>query len=154
MKKTVGLWIDHREAVIVFISSEGEVTKKIQSHAEKHASRSNGVQSTTAYEAQLVPADDRRQSAFTEQLNRYYDEVIGSIHDAESILLLGPGEAKNELKKRSEEHQLNHRIAAVETADRMTEAQIVAKVRIFYQKHQSTLNPASPLRHSDKMGAL
>jgi stalled ribosome rescue protein Dom34 len=154
MKKIVGLWIDHREAVLVFISSGGEVTKIIQSHAEKHASRNNGVQSTGAYEAQLVPADDKRQSAFTEQLNKFYDEVIGAIHDAESILLFGPGEAKNELKKQMEEHQINHRIAAVETEDRMTDPQIVAKARVFYQKWQSTLNPASQSRHPSKMGVL
>ena len=154
MKKIVGLWIDHSEAVIVSISSGGEVIKKIQSHAEKHASRKEGVKLTTAYEAQLVPADDRRQSSFTEQLNRYYDEVIGNVYDAKSISLFGPGEAKNEFKKRSEEHQLNHHIHEVGAADRMTEAQIVAKARAFYQKYQSTLNPASHSRRTEKVGAL
>src|ERR1043166_6638933 len=83
VKTTAGLWVDHREALIVFISPQGEVTKKIRSDAEKHGGRMGGVRSTTSYEAQKVPADDRRQSSFTGHLNRYYDEVIACIRDAE-----------------------------------------------------------------------
>jgi hypothetical protein len=45
-------------------------------------------------------ADDQRDSKFMAHLNRYYDEVIAHIRDAESILLSGPGEAKGELEKR------------------------------------------------------
>jgi hypothetical protein len=35
MKTTVGLWIDHRKAVIAIISEEGEETLEIQSNVEK-----------------------------------------------------------------------------------------------------------------------
>ena len=31
-----GLWIDHREAVIVVLTSEGEETRHIHSDVEKH----------------------------------------------------------------------------------------------------------------------
>lgn len=136
MKLKVGLWIDHREAVVVFISSEGEVVKKIPSDVEKHASRVDGGQLTVAYEAQLVPADDRRQNAFTEHLNDYYDEVIACIHDADSVLILGPGEAKGELKKRMDEHKSEKRIIEVETADKMTGPQIAAKVRAYFNEQK------------------
>jgi hypothetical protein len=36
MKKQVGLWIDHRRAVIVFVTEAGEEIKKITSNMEKH----------------------------------------------------------------------------------------------------------------------
>ena len=133
MKTTVGLWIDHREAVMVFISPQGEVTKEIRSDAEKHSGRIDGVRSKTSYEAQQVPADDRRQSSFTGHLNSYYDEIIACIREAESILIFGPGEAKDELKKRIEKYQPSKRIVAVETVDKMTERQIAAKVRKYFQ---------------------
>lgn len=134
MSTRVGLWIDHREAVIVFISPQGEVTKEIQSGAEKHAGRIDGVRSTASYESQKVGADDRRQNSFTGQLNSYYDEIIACIQDVESILIFGPGEAKDELKKRIERYKPSKRIAAVETSDKMTERQIAAKVREYFQK--------------------
>jgi hypothetical protein len=42
---------------------------------------------------------------------------------------MGPGEAKGELKKRIEINNLNGRIVDVETVDKMTDPQIVAKAR-------------------------
>ena len=76
-----------------------------------------------------MPADDSRQRAYTGHLDIYYDAVIAAIRDAESILILGPGEAKGELKRRLEGLNLGGRIAGVETADKMTDRQIAAKVR-------------------------
>jgi hypothetical protein len=86
--------------VIVAVSEKGEETREITSGVEKQPGRFAGVRSTTPYESQLVSADDSRQRKFTGHLNDYYDEVIASIRDAESILIFGPGEAKGELKKR------------------------------------------------------
>lgn len=137
METTVGLWIDHREAVIVFISPLGEVTKVIKSDVERQPGRIGGVRSTTSYESQQVPADDRRQSSFTGHLSTYYDEVIACIRDAESILIFGPGEAKDELKKRIERYKPSKRIALVETVDKMTNRQIAAKVRKYFQEKSS-----------------
>jgi hypothetical protein len=39
----------------------------------------------------MVAADDSCERKFMEQLNTYYDEVISVIHNAESILIFGPG---------------------------------------------------------------
>ena len=58
--------------------------------------------------------------------------AIACIRDAESILILGPGEAKGELKKRLEKSKLGGRIAGVETVDKMTDRQIGAKVRQYF----------------------
>ena len=62
-------------------------------------------------------------------LDKYYDKAISAIHDATSILIFGPGEAKGELKKRIENKKLKGHKIAVEAADEMTEPQIAAKVR-------------------------
>jgi len=66
--------------------------------------------------------------------NIYYDAVIASIRDAESILIFGPGKAKGELKQRLERHNLGGRIVGIETVDKMTDRQIVAKVRRHFPK--------------------
>jgi stalled ribosome rescue protein Dom34 len=134
MKKTIGLWIDHRKAVIVTVSDKGEKTKVIESMVEKQPGRIGGVRSTTSFEAQKVQADDSQDRKFTGQINSYYDEVVLAVREAESILLFGPGEAKGELKKRLERKNLGGRIEAVETEDTMTDNQISAKTRDYFQK--------------------
>ena len=133
MKTTIGLWIDHRKAVIVTVSDKGEKTKVIESMVEKQPGRFAGVRSTTSFESQKVQADNSRERKFTGQIKTYYDEVVLAVGEAKSILLFGPGEAKGELKKRLEEKKLGGRIEAVKTEDTMTDRQIAAKVRDYFQ---------------------
>ena len=128
MKQSVGLWIDHRKAVIVAITHHGEETRLIISHVNKQLGRPGGVRSTTSFEAQQVPADDSRLRKLTGQYNIYYDAVIACIRGAESILVFGPGEAKIEFQKRLAK-KLHDKIVVVETVDKMTDHQVAAKVR-------------------------
>jgi hypothetical protein len=142
MKTTAGLWIDHRKAVIAVITGEREETMEIRSNVEKQPGRLAGVRSTT-HHVEPSPADDRHEREFTGHLNRYYDEVIAAIRDAESILLFGPGEAKGELKKRLERDKLGGHIIAVETVDKMTDRQIAAKVREYFHKEGPVIGSTS-----------
>jgi hypothetical protein len=128
MKRQAGLWIDHREAIIVFIADAGEETRRIESGMEKHVRFSGGNESEEG------SADDQRDRQFAGHLNKYYDDVISNIRDAESILLFGPGEAKGELEKRLAAKGLGSRIVGIETVDKMTARQIAAKVREHYRK--------------------
>jgi len=129
MKRSVGLWIDHRKAIVVAVTDQGEETRLIISHVNKQLGRPGGVRSTTSYEAQQVPADDRRERKLSGQYNLYYDAIIACIRGAESILVFGPGEAKGEFRKRLERKKLHDRIVVVETVDKMTDRQVAAKVR-------------------------
>ena len=129
MKTKVGLWIDHRKASIVTVTEKGEEMRLMISRVEKQPRRSGDSPLKGPYEVHQVPAQDSLQRALTEHLNIYYDAVIASIRDAESILIFGPGEAKGELKERLERKGLDRRIVAIEAADKMTDGQIVAKVR-------------------------
>ena len=135
MRITVGLWIDHRKAVIVAVTDEGEEMELTISKVEKQLRRSGDSPLKGRYESQQVPADDSRQRKLTGQLNIYYDAVIASIRDADSILLFGPGEAKGELQERIEKSNLRGRIVAVETVDKMTDRQIAAKARQQFQEN-------------------
>ena len=123
MKKQVGLWIDHRKAVIVIITQAGEEIKEITSNMEKHVRFTGGTASDDG------STEDVRDRQFGNHLNNYYDEVIGFIRDADSIQIFGPGEAKGELKKRLEHEGRKGHILAIETMDKMTDHQIAAKVR-------------------------
>ena len=147
MGTKVGLWIDHRKAFVVAVSAGGEATKLVISRVDKQRGRPGGIRSTTSYESQLVKADDRQERRLTRLYDLYYDAVIASIRGAEAILILGPGEAKGELKKRLKRDGLDGRIVGFETADKMTDRQIEAKVRgCFHENGGRNQERAHPLR--------
>jgi len=132
MKDNAGVWIDHRKAVIVVMTPTGEHTALIISKAEKHLERSGDSPLKGRFESAQVPADDSRQRAFTGALNIYYDAVIAALRNVDALIILGPGEAKGELKRRLVKSKLGVQIAAVETMDKMTDRQIAAKVRAYF----------------------
>jgi stalled ribosome rescue protein Dom34 len=128
MKSQVGIWIDHKDAYLVFVSEGAAEMQHTESGVGKH------VRFAGHHASEDGSADDQRDRQFAVHLGKYYDEVISHLHDAESILLFGPGEAKGELKKRLEAKHLGNRIVGVETVDKMTDHQITAKVRQHYQQ--------------------
>jgi stalled ribosome rescue protein Dom34 len=123
MKKEIGLWVDHRQAVIITLTDSGEQISRIRSDAEKQirfagGSRKDGLQTTESI----------RGKKFDSRLAKYLEDILVHIRDAESIYIFGPGEAKNELAKHLEKEGLKERIVAIETMDNMTDNQISAKV--------------------------
>jgi hypothetical protein len=134
IKKEVGLWIDHRRAIIVTIVNKVEVTQKIVSNMEKHVRFSSASRSKTSMDSPGSTAEDTRDRQFENHLSNYYDEVISVIHEADSIWIFGPGEAKGELKNRLQVHNLSERIVGVDAADKMTDQQIDAMVRDHFQQ--------------------
>jgi len=134
MEVKVGLWIDHRKCVMVFVKDKNTEKKIITSNAEKHFGRIKGKRSTASFESQMVKADDRQKRHFSGQLNTYFDEVIANIDEAESVLIFGPAEAKGELLKRINKSKITAHIEELENSDQMTDDQIVARVAQHYIK--------------------
>jgi hypothetical protein len=106
MIDSAGIWIDHRKAFVVTLSEDGEDTKLILSRVEKHPQR-----------------------AVTGDLNHFYDSVISAIRGYANVFLFGPGEAKHELHKRVVQMKVGDFVMAAEAADKMTDREIIAKVR-------------------------
>ena len=144
MKTQVGMWIDHREANIVSLSQDGEETKQINSNVEKQLRRSGDSTSDEPFEARRVPASDRREKGYMGHLSNYYEEIVSLTRGAESVFIFGPGEAKGELRKHFDKHNLCGLIVGFETADKMTKRQVIQKVRDFY-----LASPAIPLTNGE-----
>ena len=134
MAKNIGLWIDHKKAVIVILNKHREEIQQIESGIGKHVRYRGATRPKTPYSAQYQQGDNQIDKKFLEHLNKYYEKVIAKTRGAESLLVFGPGEAKFELEKRLAHEKVNARIAGIETADKMTDRQIVAKVRRYFQK--------------------
>jgi hypothetical protein len=124
-----GVWIDHAKAIVVLIEDEEEEIKQIKSEIQKPARSATGSRAKQSYTPNDFVAEDRLDRKFTAHLNKYYDDVIACIRDAEAILILGPGEAKGELKKRIKSKKLRGSVADLETADKMTDRQVATTIR-------------------------
>lgn len=135
-KNYAGLWIDHRKAIVVSITDEGETLEKIESDIERKVRLSGGSRTAkTPYGPQQVSVDGKQEERIKRQLREYYQVIIRRIKDANKILIFGPGEAKTELKKEIEKsRELVLKKITVEAADKMTERQIAAKVRQFFSE--------------------
>lgn len=132
MAAKIGLWIDHRRAVIVTLTDSGTDKTVIKSNVEKHARAAGDPGLKGPFKARMIPADDRHEKEFMEHLKTYYNRIIDVICKAKSIFIFGPGEAKKELKKQLEKNNLGGLITAMKTADEMTDNQILAKVCQYY----------------------
>lgn len=122
MNHNVGIWIDHKKAVIVSASTDSVTTKTLESEVGPHSRYSEGSQDGAG--------EKKYEERYGQKLDRYYDEVISQVGQADALFIFGPGEAKLQLKERlSHSKGRPERIVGIETVDKLTDPQIVAKVK-------------------------
>jgi hypothetical protein len=121
MDRKVGLWLDRKKAVIVSIADNTTARAIITSDMDHY------VLYPASDSAEGSP-EDLRNRRFWNHLDKYYDNVISHIRDANEIQIFGPEDAKYELQKHLEAEGLAERIISVEDAGRMTDVQITTKV--------------------------
>ena len=139
MNTNMGLWIDHRRAVIVIAGDASGACRDIVSHADRQPGRKDGRRTGEAFESNQAAADDVQERRFQQALNVYYDEVISCVAGAKVLMIFGPGEAKSEFRKRLEKEKPGGRTVRLEAVDKMTDRQIVAKVRDYFENgHTAT----------------
>ena len=121
MKHKVGIWIDRKKAVIVSASSDRVTAKTLESDVGSHP-RYSGPQD--------AGGEKNYEERHGQHLDQYYDEVISQLGQPEAVLIFGPGEAKLQLKERlSRSRAVSEHIVGIETTDKLTDPQIVAKVK-------------------------
>ena len=129
MKSKAGVWIDHHKAVVVQFSDNGEVIRQINSGADRPFASAGGRNSQQPDRSQNYVPENTQEHKFMNQLNTYYDAVLTSLGDADSVLIIGPGEAKGEFQKRLKSKKFPAHVVELETADKLTDPQIAAVVR-------------------------
>jgi stalled ribosome rescue protein Dom34 len=121
MSNHVGMWIDHKQAVIVSVSADRVSTTVVESQVGAHP-HFGGQQDGGG--------EKKYEERHTHRLERFYDEVIRQMGAPDEILVLGPGEAKVEFEARlNQSHPKARREITVEAADKLTDSQLVARVK-------------------------
>jgi hypothetical protein len=140
VKYEVGLWLDHRHAVVVYLAHGETRTTHIASGVERHVRSTGGSRSSLPYGPQDVSKGDGIDRKHRLHCEQYYRKLAKAVHGAESLLILGPGEAKGEFHRHLRNGKTTPRpCIVVEPADKMTEPQIVARVK----KHFATAGDGS-----------
>jgi hypothetical protein len=125
MSDQVGIWIDHRKAVIVTLVNDKPKIKTLKSKVRKHVRFSA---------AAAGAGEDTYDRQFRNQLDSYYAKVAKLLNEAKFIHIFGPGEARIELETALEREGQKDRISLNESADKMTENQIAAKVKEYFRR--------------------
>lgn len=146
MKTYMGVWVDHKKAFIAtttfgdFGPEAGEVEENVEvleSEVERRTRLHGGSRTgNTPWGPQDVSVDHKIEAKQKQQLKNFYSEIIAKTKSADKILIMGPGEAKLELKKQidASAKDLVKRVKDVETCDKMTKAQVAARVREVFLK--------------------
>jgi len=133
MSIRIGVWIDHKKAVLAKLEDGNLGSRTILSQIGPRVRLSGGSRSRTAYGPQDLASDTQRDRKYQKQLTEYYRSIVTELSDADSILILGPGEAKGELRRELDRSKtLAAKVVAVEMADKMTDRQIAARVKSFF----------------------
>lgn len=123
--REVGIWIDHKRAVIVDISADHASTSTLVSDVAPHPHYAG---------SQEGGGEKKYEERHGHALDRFYDDVIKQVGASDALLILGPGEAKLQLKARLDRSSaLPRSTVAIESSDELTDPQIVAKVKEHYR---------------------
>ena len=134
MATKAGVWIDHKQAIVVLITDAGQEMKKIKFDIGQPVRPAGNSHPKSKYKPNDFVAEDKLERKVENDRKDYFDDVIASIRGASEILILGPGEAKGEFNKRIKAKKIRGVVVELETADKMTDRQLAAKV----QQHFTT----------------
>lgn len=135
MEKVTGIWIDKRTAKIVTLENDSENFRTINSSIEEFNPKGG---SGTRFKG--GPQDVVQDSKYTErekqQQKRYFKSIMDSISSSDQIVIFGPAEMGEKLYSELSESNstLYSKVREVKSADSMTDNQVKAWVRDYYDQ--------------------
>ena len=128
MSTQAGVWIDHKQANIVLIGDSGAEFKEIVFDIGQPIHKTGGGRSKSTYTRNDFVAEDKLERKTASDCKDYYGDVLAALRGVSALLILGPGEAKGELGKLIQSKKIRGLSVESETADKLTDRQLAAKV--------------------------
>ena len=133
MKKKTGIWIDSSKAIIVTFSGEKHKVQHVESNIESASHLGDEGDKGSKIGGQAINHEKKFEEKRKHQEEHYLSEISNIVSDSDEIYLFGPASTKSHLEKRiNNDNTIQSQIIKIETADSMTENQIVAKARTFF----------------------
>ena len=132
MTTKAGVWIDHKQALVVLMTDAGQEIKRFNTAAEPRARPAGSSRSKNKYTPNDFVAEDTRERKLVDERKKVFEEVLACIRGADGLLILGPGEAKGEFHKHILAKKLRGLAVELETTDKLTDRQLAAKVSAHF----------------------
>lgn len=131
--KNVGIWLDKEKAYVVTIENSKESLERIASNIEDyHIHGGSGTRFKGG--PQDVVQDSRYLEREKHQTKNYFKELVSKVKDADALAIFGPAETYEKFKKELENSykELNSKVKTVQNVNSMTNNQVKALVRDFF----------------------
>jgi hypothetical protein len=134
MKRQTGIWIDTSKAIIVTLEGgKDEKISEIDSDVENSVYHDKEGNKGTFSGGHHGSSESKFENRKKEQIDFFIKEVLAYVKGADELFVFGPAETKIRLEQKIQDEKLfANKLKAVETADKMTVNEIVAKVKKFY----------------------
>jgi hypothetical protein len=137
--KQVGVWIDHGKAhMIGYSNGKAERIETIDSPYESIKRIEGEVKDMTRFSQNPEHASNneyKKHNTSQNEMQEYFRIMEQKLHTFDDILLFGPGTMKEKMRNRLRQNKaFDGKWLSVETSDKLTENQLLAFVRVFYDK--------------------
>ena len=133
MKKNCGIWLDNKQAFIVTLENQNAKLERLLSEVEDFRPV-GGYGGANASLGQDAVSESKMLARKKAQLKKYFQRIIDAVADCEKLVVIGPAQAKIEFEKElAGASKFKGELVAVETADSMTENQVVSKIKGYFE---------------------
>ena len=131
--KQIGVWLDLRNAYIIF-PDISEKAAKIKSEISEFNPK-GGYGSSVPYEAQEAMSEKHYLNRKNQQMQQYFDAVFEKVKSADELVILGPAETRIHLEKYlRDRHGFDATIVANQAMDSASDNQIIAAVKELFNE--------------------
>jgi stalled ribosome rescue protein Dom34 len=124
-KQYAGVWLDNHKAIIISSSSTENGDYKILDKVKANEGHSGGSEHSI---------NNAKQS----DLLKYYKSISSRLINYDEILIFGPGKSQEQFQNHLlEDAQFKSKQISIDSAEQLTDPQIIAKVRAFFKSRQS-----------------
>ncbi len=143
MKKQIGIWLNTDKAILVsLLNGKQNEIQTIESDVESRT-RFPGETKPNSGSGTILPSLEKRTiNRKKQQMHEYFDRILQHIsRDTGEIYLFGPAETKVHFEKALKKHP-NYASKKLElnSADKMSRAQMIAHVKQHFNKHEPHKN--------------
>lgn len=140
--KNLGIWIDSREARIVQVVDGKQISLSRMFSGLNKQERFEGETSRKVKRGFTGFDYERQQrNRFGLALKQFCQGVARAVDYDATIYLLGPAQTKLILEKVLMERNSTTRILGVEACDKLSDNQLMEKVRLFFEGHVQRAKP-------------
>lgn len=128
--KNIGVWIDKEKAQLIIVNQDFVAVKTIESGIKDHAetfSRSQGGPSEIIKDRKILERENHQVKVFIK-------DVVSYLHDAKSLVIVGPAQMGQKLNKVLEDSypKMASKVKAIKKGNKMTTNQLKAWVKEFF----------------------